>query len=167
MPRISQSQRATMVLIYARVSTADQRPDLKRQIERLTQVANDAGLNIADVVTEVGSGASATRKRLGAALRRNDWGVLLVERRDRLSRTGFEWFKVLLEAHGRRVTVVEETPGDVAEIADDLVSIIYSLSTQIHGVEEAHQRTGAAISALGLDHLVSDHSDPGQCPSLR
>ncbi|WP_408633061.1 recombinase family protein [Mycobacterium ostraviense] len=44
------------VVLYARVSSHDQRADLDRQVSRLTEWATDAGWEVGQVVSEVGSG---------------------------------------------------------------------------------------------------------------
>ena len=44
------------VVVYARVSSHDQRSDLDRQVARLTAWATEQDLEVVQVVTEVGSG---------------------------------------------------------------------------------------------------------------
>ena len=52
------------VAIYARVSSADQRNDLDRQVSRLVLYANKKGLLIAQTITEIGSGLNGHRPKL-------------------------------------------------------------------------------------------------------
>ena len=52
------------VVVYARVSSHDQRADLDRQVAEATRGAVAAGLGVDEVVTEVGSGMNG--RRLGA-----------------------------------------------------------------------------------------------------
>ncbi|MFE4771540.1 recombinase family protein [Streptomyces sp. NPDC056713] len=49
------------VVAYCRVSLADQKPDLDRQVARVVQGATGLGLPVTEVVTEVGSGLSGRR----------------------------------------------------------------------------------------------------------
>jgi putative resolvase len=56
-------------VIYARVSSDDQRSDLDRQVARLTRWALDQELTVAQVVTEVGSGLNGKRRSCGACCR--------------------------------------------------------------------------------------------------
>ena len=51
-------------MLYARVSSADQREDLDRQVGRLTEGATLNGHSPTEVVKEVGSGLNGSRKRL-------------------------------------------------------------------------------------------------------
>ncbi len=59
---------STGVAIYARVSSADQRGDLDRQVARLTAVATERRLPT-KVVAEVGSGLNGRRTKLLLLLR--------------------------------------------------------------------------------------------------
>lgn len=73
------------------------------------------------------------RRRLSALLKRDDWGTLIVEHKDRLTRFGFEWFRLFIEQQGRRIVVINEAGDDRADLAQDLVSIIYSFSARLYG----------------------------------
>jgi putative resolvase len=50
-------------VVYARVSSHDQRPDLDRQIARLTQWATAQAMSVDEVITEMGSGLNARRRK--------------------------------------------------------------------------------------------------------
>jgi putative resolvase len=54
------------VVLYARVSSHDQRADLDRQIARLTEWATGAGMEVGRVVAEVGSGLVSARSWPGS-----------------------------------------------------------------------------------------------------
>src|SRR5260370_39042053 len=51
----SREENFTTAVLYARVSSADQKQDLDRQIARLVAFANARGLTVAQTVTEIGS----------------------------------------------------------------------------------------------------------------
>ncbi len=53
------------VVIYARVSSHDQRADLDRQVARLTAWATEQDLTVGQVVTEVGSGLNGVDRLSG------------------------------------------------------------------------------------------------------
>lgn len=55
-------------VIYARVSSHDQRADLDRQVGRLTTWATERDLTVGQVVTEVGSGLSGKRPEVAPSL---------------------------------------------------------------------------------------------------
>lgn len=135
-------------VVYARVSTHQQKDDLARQAERMVRFANAAGLSVVGVVTEVASGVNDNRPRLSKLLQRQDWGTLVVEHKDRLSRVGFGWFEVLLEIQGRRIVVADAAQEHTADLMDDFVSIIYSFAARLYGLRSARRRTDRAVAAL-------------------
>jgi putative resolvase len=134
------------VVLYARVSSSDQRGDLERQLARLVQVATAAGLAPTKVVTEVGSGLNGSRSKLKALLRDPAVGVIVVEHRDRLARFGVEYVEACLAATGRRLVVV----GD-AEVADDLVrdmvEVLTSFCARLYGRRSPRHRAEKAVHA--------------------
>jgi putative resolvase len=103
-------------VIYARVSSHDHRLDLERQIARVARWAAQEGLQIAEVVAEVGAGLSGKRAKLRRLLADPQVTTIVVEHRDRLARFGVDYLAAALAAQGRRIVVVEEGEG-----TDDLV----------------------------------------------
>lgn len=134
------------VAIYARVSSADQRGELDRQVTRLTAVATERRLPPTTVVAEVGSGLNGHRTKLLSLLRDPTVGTIVVEHRDRLGRFGVEYLEAALVAQGRRVVVVED-----AEVADDLVrdmvEVLTSFCARLYGRGSARRRAEAALVA--------------------
>lgn len=134
-------------VLYARVSSADQKNDLDGQVERLRAYATSHGLVVAEVVTEVGSGLNGHRRKLMKVLRRPDVGVLVVEHRDRLVRFGFEYLQAALAAQGRDIRVVDK--GEVEDdIVRDLHEVIVSMCARLYGKRSAKHRAQKAIEAL-------------------
>jgi len=73
-------------VVYARVSSHDQRADLDRQVARFTEWVTAQGIVVADVVCEVGSGMNGRRPKLRRILSDPSVAVIVVEHRDRLVR---------------------------------------------------------------------------------
>jgi putative resolvase len=135
------------VALYARVSSADQKADLDRQLARLTEYAVRQRLVIVDAVKEVGSGFNGHRKGMMRLLRDPRIGVILVEHRDRLMRFGFEYVESALAAQGRKVTVVE--PDEMTDdIVRDLHEVIVSMCARLYGKRSAKNRAKKALDAL-------------------
>jgi predicted site-specific integrase-resolvase len=61
--------RVSQTVVYARVSSADQKPDLDRQVARVTTWATSQKMSVDRVVTEVGSALNGHRRKLLALLR--------------------------------------------------------------------------------------------------
>ncbi len=74
----------------ARVSSADQRSDLDRQVARVSAWAAAEGLPVGRVVTEVGSALNGERRKFLALPRDNSATTIVGEHRDRFARLGAE-----------------------------------------------------------------------------
>lgn len=127
-------------IIYARVSSNTQKKDLYKQTERLKSFAAAKGYNIVGVKSEIASGMNDSRKALTNILQRDDWGVLLVENKDRLTRFGFNYLKVLLEKSDKKIEVMNLNDNEKTDLMADLISIIYSFSARIYGLRRRKKR---------------------------
>jgi predicted site-specific integrase-resolvase len=138
------------VVVYARVSSADQRADLDRQVARVTTWSTGRHLTVARVVTEVGSALNGRREKFLALLRDPAVSTIVVEHRDRFARFGAEYVEAALAAQGRRLLVV-----DPAEVDDDLVrdvtEILTSLCARLYGRRAAASRAQRAVDAATQD----------------
>ena len=141
---------AGTAVVYARVSSADQKADLDRQVARVTAWATSQGLTVGRVVSETGSALNGHRRKFLALLRDPSVTVIAVEHRDRFARFGAEYVEAALSAQGRRLLVV-----DPAEVDDDLVrdvtEILTSLCARLYGRRAAADRAARAVSALTQD----------------
>ena len=103
-------------VVYAGVSSADQRADLDRPVAWVTTWVTGRHLAVSRVVTEVGSALNGHRKKFLCLLRDPAVSSIVVEHRDRFAQFGVEYVEAALAAQGRRLLVV-----DPAEVDDDLV----------------------------------------------
>ena len=137
---------ASQTVVYARVSSADQRSDLDRQVARVTVWATGEGMPVDRVVTEVGSALNGRRKKFLALLRDPLVGTIVVEHRDRFARFAVEYIEAALSAQGRRLVVVDD-----AEVDDDLVrdmtEILTSFCARLYGKRAAASRAARMIAA--------------------
>jgi len=103
-------------ILYARVSSSEQKEHLTSQVKRLRSYAEEEkGYKIIKVYEEVASGPNENRRKLQFAygmLRENKADLVLVEFKDRLSRFSFNYLKSLAESYCASVEVVN---GDVSE----------------------------------------------------
>lgn len=134
--------------IYARVSSNENKDNLESQAERLKLYSEARGYQITHVVKEVGSGVNDNRKKLLKLLQKDDWGTLIVEHKDRLTRFGFNYIQTLLENEGRKIEVVNLAEDDKADLVQDLISIIYSFSARMYGLRLSKRRTEKIIECL-------------------
>lgn len=137
--------------IYARVSTAGQKDDLLRQADRLKEFAISRGYEIVWVATEVGSGVNDHRKDLTSLLttHKDEWGTLIVEHRDRLTRAGFGWFPTLLSMSNKELIVVDPSTDNEDGRLDDILSLMYAYAASEYGKRGAKARAKRARESMG------------------
>lgn len=135
---------------YARVSAADQKQDLQRQVERLT--AHLSGSANTLVISDLGSGLNFKKRGLAKQL-----GVILAGRvrrlyvthKDRLLRFGFELIEAIVKAHGGEIVVLDRCSGEASEdeLAKDVLSIITVFSAKLYGRRSHQNRRQQDVAA--------------------
>jgi len=136
------------VAIYCRVSDNASKDNLERQAERLKEYAIKRGYQIKHIVKEIGSGVNDSRPKLMKLLNQNDYKILLVEHKDRLTRFGFNYIKEWLENTGRKIEIVDETDDNKTDLIQDLVSIIYSFSARLYGLRRAKKKAEKILEVI-------------------
>ena len=137
-------------VVYARVSSADQKEDLDRQVGRVVEWATLQGCRPDEVVKETGTGLNGDRRRLRRLVADPTVGTIVVEHRERLSRFGFEYLEGALAGRGARILVME-----AGELEDDLVrdvtGVLTSLCARLYGRRSARRRAERALTAAQED----------------
>ena len=141
------------VALYARVSSADQKDNATRQMERLRAYAAARGYQVTAEVTEIASGLNDERPKLKKLLTNPKIGVLVVEHRDRLTRFGYGYIATLLEQQGRRVEAMypSDTGADGDELVDDFVAVITSMAARIYGRRNSKRRAEQIKACIEQD----------------
>jgi putative resolvase len=141
---------AGQAVVYARVSSADQKPDLDRQVARVTAWATGQGIAVDRVVTEVGSALNGRRRKFLALLRDPSVTIIVTEHRDRFARFGAEYVEAVLAASGRRLVVADPTEVD-DDLVRDVTEILTWLCARLYGRRAAANRAQRAIEAATGD----------------
>ena len=135
-------------VVYARVSSSDQREDLDRQVGRVVEWATQQGCCPDEVVKEIGSGLNGNRRGLRRLVSDHTVSMIVVEHRERLCRFGFEYVEAALAGRGARILVMDE-----GELEDDLVrdvaEVMTSLCARLYGRRSAGRRAERALAAAG------------------
>jgi len=126
-------------VIYARVSSSDQKSDLERQVEYLTRYCSFKGYRVVDVLSDVASGLKTDRKgllKLFNYVINRQVDVVVVTYRDRLTRFGFEYLEHFFKQFGVRIEVVfgEEPKDAYQELVGDLIEIVTSFAGRLYGL---------------------------------
>ncbi|GAA0125522.1 hypothetical protein UT300019_14240 [Clostridium sp. CTA-19] len=128
------------VIIYTRVSTNNQKDDLKNQIEFLKNFANAKGIIVDDVISDIGSGLNYNRKKWNKLLdecMENKIDSILITHKDRFIRFGYNWFERFLAKFDVKIIVVNnESLSPQEELVQDIISILHVFSCRIYGLRK-------------------------------
>jgi excisionase family DNA binding protein len=142
---------------YARVSSHDQKEDLKRQIQVLEQFSGSHGWQY-ETMKDTGSGLNYQKKGLQKLLKRlmkGDVGRLVLTHKDRLLRFGAELVFALCEEFGTEVVIINQSPEEVTfeqELVSDMIELVTVFSARLYG---ARSRKNKKLID-GISQVVSD-----------
>lgn len=126
-------------VIYARVSTTEQKSDLDHQIQVIEQYMISNGVKVSDVYKDIASGLNDDRKdlnRLISDIAECKIDTVYITFKDRLTRFGFGYLQTMFKKFGTSIVVLNETSNEQTnsqqEITDDLISIIQHYSTKLY-----------------------------------
>ena len=137
-------------IVYCRVSSQTQRPDLKNQRKVLEDFLLASGRHGFDFIEEVGGGLNFKRKlflQLVDAIVAGEVGTLLVAHRDRLSRFGFDLLEHLCISHGCELLILNtEQLSPEQEMVQDLMAITHCFSSRLYGLRNYRKSLKEALS---------------------
>lgn len=138
---------------YCRVSSKNQKDDLKSQKDFISQFALNKGIAIDDWYEDTGSGLNMKRKMFNTLLLEVEKGLidtLIIAHPDRLVRFGFEWFREFCERHNCKVLLInDEKLSPEEEIVQDIVTIMHVFSSRIYGLRKYKQNIKSEILTNG------------------
>lgn len=138
-------------VVYARVSTSDQKKDLETQIQRVVEFANSRGIQIHKVVKEIASGLNDQRPKLQDILNDEKTTLIIVENKDRLTRFGFNYIKTLLKFKDCDVLVMNEITNIDDDLMQDFISVITSFCARIYSRRRSRKQVEKLITNLSKD----------------
>lgn len=128
------------VVIYARVSTRNQKGDLKNQVEFLKQFCNSKGMIVSQCIEEFGSGLNYNRKKWNKLLEEvmeNKIKIIVISNKDRFIRFGYDWFEKFCERfHTKIIIVNNEALSPNEEFVQDIISILHVFSCRLYGLRK-------------------------------
>ena len=127
-------------VIYARVSTRNQKDDLQNQVEFLKQFCNAKGIIVNQCVEDFGSGLNYNRKkwnRLLDEVMTNKIKTIVISNKDRFIRFGYDWFEKFCEKFNTKIIIVNnETLSPNEELVQDIISILHVFSCRLYGLRK-------------------------------
>ena len=128
------------IVIYARVSTRNQKDDLQNQVEFLKQFCNAKGIIVNQCVEDFGSGLNYNRKkwnRLLDEVMANKIKTIVISNKDRFIRFGYDWFEKFCEKFNTKIIIVNnETLSPNEELVQDIISILHVFSCRLYGLRK-------------------------------
>src|SRR5260370_16788319 len=113
-------------MVSARVSSAEEKPDLAHQVAALQDYCQRHGYQPNEWSEEIGSGLNSQRKHFHRLMEPIELGPvrrLIIAHQDRLVRVGFEWFAAFCARHGTELLIVN---------ADTLSPLVHDLLAIVH-----------------------------------
>jgi putative resolvase len=139
------------VIIYARVSSSQNKSNLESQADRLKQYSIAKGYQIHKVIKEIGSGLNDKRPKLLDILNKDQFDILVVEHSDRLTRFGASYIESLLKLTNRKLEIVNVVDNDEQDLIQDFVSVITCFCARIYGKRRTKRKTEKLIEELKKD----------------
>lgn len=135
-------------VLYARVSSSENKSKLDNQAERLKLFAIANGWKIDEIVKECGSGLNDHRTKLEKIFRDKKATRLIVEHADRLTRFGFNYLKILCDHLECELIVINQAEDEKSDLIQDFISIITSFCARTYGQRRCKRKTEKLIEEL-------------------
>jgi len=126
------------IIVYCRVSSSNQKNDLKSQVSAMEQFCLSSGIAVDEWIQEIGGGMNFKRKQFLSLISRIMSGeiqTVIVAHKDRLCRFGFDFFEYLANQNECEITVVnQQSLSPQQEMVEDLMAIIHTFSCRLYGL---------------------------------
>lgn len=128
------------IVIYARVSTRNQKDDLQNQVDFLKQFCNAKGMIVNQCIEEFGSGWNDNRKKwnkLFDDVMGNRIKTIIITNQDRFIRFGYDWFEKFCEKFNTEIIIVNnETLSPKEELVQDMIAILDVFRCRLYGLRK-------------------------------
>ena len=125
-------------VIYTRVSTQKQKPDLANQKKTIESYCLKNGIQISDIYSDIGSGINFDRKefqRLVNDVVNHKISKIYITYKDRLSRVSFDMFKNLFNNFNCEIVVLNDVDDNKLiekEIFNEIISLIHCFTMKVY-----------------------------------
>ena len=125
-------------ILYARVSTKNQKDDLNRQIDNLKQYAYSKGYSF-EIITDIGSGINYKKEGLLKMINLVECGEvdrIIVLYKDRLIRFGYDLIEYICKLNDTKIEIVDNsTISKEQELTEDLIQTITVFANRLYGAK--------------------------------
>lgn len=141
-------ERPPYTIVYARVSSSQNKDNLNSQAKRVSQFCSANGWQVNEVVKETASGLNDMRPKLHKIFSDGKATRIVVEHKDRLTRFGFAYINALFDGE---IVVINEVEESEADLVQDFVSLVTSFCARIYGKRRSKRCTEKLIKELSSD----------------
>lgn len=128
------------IVIYARVSTRNQKDDLQNQVDFLKLFCNAKGMIVNQCIEDFGSGLNYNRKKWNKLLddvMENRIKTIIITNKDRFIRFGYDWFEKFCEKFNTKIIIVKnETLSPKEELVQDMIAILHEFRCRLYGLRK-------------------------------
>ena len=140
------NKKGDWTIVYVRVSSSENKPNLESQADRVCQFCSANGWVVKEIVKECASGLNDNRPKLLKILTERRATRIVVEHKDRLTRFGFNYIKTLYS--DCEIVVINEVKEDEADLMQDFVSLVTSFCARLYGKRRSKRATEKLIRDL-------------------
>lgn len=133
-------------VVYARVSSSENRTNLDSQATRVAQFCNANGWKVHQIVKECASGLNDKRPKLLKIFTERKATRLVVEHKDRLTRFGFAYIEALYPEC--EIIVINQVEDNKQDLMQDFISLVTSFCARIYSNRRSKRQTEKLIKAL-------------------
>lgn len=147
-------------VVYMRVSSGAQKPDLENQHSNLQQFCSASGISVDEWIKEIGGGLNFNRPKFLKIVDEIVVGkieYLVIAHRDRLVRFGYELIEHLCKKHGCKLVIMNlESLSPEQEMIQDMLAIVHCFSSRLYGLRNYRK---ALKKALENDTSTQDPTE--------
>lgn len=147
------------IISYARVSTQNQKEQLKAQSNRIYESCISRGIVLDEQIEDIKSGMSFDRQgfdKLCQEVIRGNVEMIVIENKDRLMRFGYEMFEKFFKYFGTKILVLNDEISNKSyeqELTDDLISIIHYFSMKSYSHRRKLNKLRKELEVEKKEHL--------------
>lgn len=147
------------IISYARVSTQNQKEQLKAQSNRIYESCISRGIMLDEQIEDIKSGMSFDRKgfdKLCQEVIRGNVEMIVIENKDRLMRFGYEMFEKFFKYFGTKILVLNDEISNKSyeqELTDDLIFIIHYFSMKSYSHRRKLNKLRKELEVEKKEHL--------------
>lgn len=138
-------------ILYSRVSSHDQKNDLKTQSEKLKRYCNENSIKNTELIEDIGSGLNFNKKgfkKLFNMIINQQFDHLVLNHKDRLLRFGSELIFKLCDYYNIKVTIIEKTDQTFEqELVTSVLEIITVFSSKLYGSRSHKNKKTKTLAA--------------------